>query len=284
MLVTRGKLPAGAVLVIGSGQSGCRDGRGAARGQTGGIPVLRAGPVGQPRRIGEARPVLVAAAYRRPGRPASARCRARLPAGSTCRRPGAAAATTFTTRALEPNGCHAVRPLPRLRCAASPASPRTSPIASPGVISATPSSWTASRKLTNAKRNVDTRDPRAGATRGSIRLRRFDLDLVRRGRCSPAGHRPNYESWVHCPGAFDELGFPIHEEGASTAVLYFVGGALPAQAQIVLADQRRRRGRRARRRQDRSAARERAMSATGSKSEVGVARASAASNLPSGSG
>ena len=39
------------------------------------------------------------------------------------------------------------------------------------------------------------------------------------------GFRPHYESWVHCPGAFDELGFPIHEEGASTVApgLYFVG-------------------------------------------------------------
>ena len=40
-----------------------------------------------------------------------------------------------------------------------------------------------------------------------------------------SGFRPDYESWVHCPGAFDELGFPIHDEGASTVVpgLYFVG-------------------------------------------------------------
>jgi putative flavoprotein involved in K+ transport len=39
------------------------------------------------------------------------------------------------------------------------------------------------------------------------------------------GFRPDYESWVRCPGAFDELGFPLHEEGASTVVpgLYFVG-------------------------------------------------------------
>jgi glycine/D-amino acid oxidase-like deaminating enzyme len=39
------------------------------------------------------------------------------------------------------------------------------------------------------------------------------------------GFRPDYESWVRIPGAFDELGFPIHEEGASTVVdgLYFVG-------------------------------------------------------------
>jgi putative flavoprotein involved in K+ transport len=39
------------------------------------------------------------------------------------------------------------------------------------------------------------------------------------------GFRPDYESWVHCRGAFDEFGFPVHEEGASTVVrgLYFVG-------------------------------------------------------------
>ena len=39
------------------------------------------------------------------------------------------------------------------------------------------------------------------------------------------GFRPDYESWVRCPGAFDALGFPIHEEGASTVVpgLFFVG-------------------------------------------------------------
>jgi putative flavoprotein involved in K+ transport len=39
------------------------------------------------------------------------------------------------------------------------------------------------------------------------------------------GFRPGYESWVHCPGAFDELGFPVHRDGASTAApgLYFAG-------------------------------------------------------------
>ena len=39
------------------------------------------------------------------------------------------------------------------------------------------------------------------------------------------GFRPDYESWVRIPGAFDELGFPVHVEGASTVVagLYFVG-------------------------------------------------------------
>jgi cation diffusion facilitator CzcD-associated flavoprotein CzcO len=39
------------------------------------------------------------------------------------------------------------------------------------------------------------------------------------------GFRPDYERWVRFPGAFDELGFPVNEEGASTVVpgLYFVG-------------------------------------------------------------
>jgi putative flavoprotein involved in K+ transport len=39
------------------------------------------------------------------------------------------------------------------------------------------------------------------------------------------GFRPDYASWIKVPGAFDDLGFPIHEEGASTAVdgLFFVG-------------------------------------------------------------
>jgi putative flavoprotein involved in K+ transport len=40
-----------------------------------------------------------------------------------------------------------------------------------------------------------------------------------------AGFRPDYESWVDFPGAFDELGFPIDHDGASTIVpgLYFAG-------------------------------------------------------------
>ena len=39
------------------------------------------------------------------------------------------------------------------------------------------------------------------------------------------GFRPDYESWVDCPGGFDELGFPLHRDGASTAVpgLHFAG-------------------------------------------------------------
>jgi putative flavoprotein involved in K+ transport len=39
------------------------------------------------------------------------------------------------------------------------------------------------------------------------------------------GFRPDYASWVQVPNAFDGHGFPIHHEGASTAApgLYFVG-------------------------------------------------------------
>ena len=39
------------------------------------------------------------------------------------------------------------------------------------------------------------------------------------------GFRPDYSSWLTWAEAFDEHGFPIHEEGASTVVpgLYFVG-------------------------------------------------------------
>ena len=40
-----------------------------------------------------------------------------------------------------------------------------------------------------------------------------------------SGYRPRYRDWVHLPGAFDELGFPIQRDGASTVVpgLYFMG-------------------------------------------------------------
>jgi putative flavoprotein involved in K+ transport len=39
------------------------------------------------------------------------------------------------------------------------------------------------------------------------------------------GFRPGYGSWVAVPGAFDDLGFPRHVDGASTVLpgLYFVG-------------------------------------------------------------
>jgi putative flavoprotein involved in K+ transport len=40
-----------------------------------------------------------------------------------------------------------------------------------------------------------------------------------------AGFRPDYPSWVKPPGCFDELGFPIQTDGASSVIpgLYFLG-------------------------------------------------------------
>ncbi|HEX6547136.1 MAG TPA: NAD(P)/FAD-dependent oxidoreductase [Candidatus Dormibacteraeota bacterium] len=40
-----------------------------------------------------------------------------------------------------------------------------------------------------------------------------------------SGFRPDYARWVHVPGAFDEWGFPVAPDGASTVApgLYFVG-------------------------------------------------------------
>jgi putative flavoprotein involved in K+ transport len=39
------------------------------------------------------------------------------------------------------------------------------------------------------------------------------------------GFRPDYGGWVHVPGAFDDLGFPLHADGESTTApgLFFVG-------------------------------------------------------------
>jgi putative flavoprotein involved in K+ transport len=39
------------------------------------------------------------------------------------------------------------------------------------------------------------------------------------------GFRPDYRAWVNVPGAFDDLGFPVQHDGASTVApgLYFVG-------------------------------------------------------------
>ena len=39
------------------------------------------------------------------------------------------------------------------------------------------------------------------------------------------GFRPDYRSWVHIPGAFDEAGFPLQRDGASSVApgLFFIG-------------------------------------------------------------
>jgi len=40
-----------------------------------------------------------------------------------------------------------------------------------------------------------------------------------------SGYRPGYQSWVHFPEAFDDLGFPVQEDGSSTVIagLHFMG-------------------------------------------------------------
>lgn len=55
---------------------------------------------------------------------------------------------------------------------------------------------------------------------------REHLDLAGFGAIVFAGgFRPDYASWAAVDGAFDELGFPVHDDGASTVApgLYFVG-------------------------------------------------------------
>lgn len=53
-----------------------------------------------------------------------------------------------------------------------------------------------------------------------------ELDLSGIGAVIFAGgFRPDYQRWIDIPGAFDDLGFPIHVEGTSSAAagLHFVG-------------------------------------------------------------
>jgi putative flavoprotein involved in K+ transport len=79
------------------------------------------------------------------------------------------------------------------------------------------------RKLV-AERGLPTPSiPEPGAFKGEAPE---DLDLAGIGVVIFAGgFRPDYSSWVHVTGAFDDLGFSIHADGASTAApgLYFVG-------------------------------------------------------------
>ena len=75
------------------------------------------------------------------------------------------------------------------------------------------------------------REREAGRPRGAVDPGPLDatpggVDLDRIGAVVIAGgYRPDYAHWVHVPGAFDPLGFPVHDEGASArrAGLYFVG-------------------------------------------------------------
>jgi putative flavoprotein involved in K+ transport len=61
--------------------------------------------------------------------------------------------------------------------------------------------------------------PIEGDARETLNLKGFAAIVL------AGGFRPDYESWVDIPGAFDQLGFPIHAEGASPVAdgLYFIG-------------------------------------------------------------
>lgn len=66
---------------------------------------------------------------------------------------------------------------------------------------------------------IATPEPFAGAGPESVDLRRIGAVLF------TGGFRPDYGSWVRFPEVFDDQGFPIHANGASVAVpgLYFAG-------------------------------------------------------------
>jgi putative flavoprotein involved in K+ transport len=67
----------------------------------------------------------------------------------------------------------------------------------------------------------DIPDPEPFDARAPARLPLRDVGVV----VFTGGFRPDYRSWVQWPEAFDDLGFPIHQDGASTVVpgLYFAG-------------------------------------------------------------
>jgi putative flavoprotein involved in K+ transport len=79
-------------------------------------------------------------------------------------------------------------------------------------------------RKTAAERGIDPPDipdPEPFAPRGPE-----EIDQARLGSVVFAGgFRPDYRSWLPWPEAFDEFGFPIQQDGASTVVpgLYFVG-------------------------------------------------------------
>ena len=65
-------------------------------------------------------------------------------------------------------------------------------------------------------------DPEPFAAGGAPR----EIDLDALGAVIFAtGYRPDHARWIDVPGAFDERGFPLHADGASTAAegLYFTG-------------------------------------------------------------
>ena len=70
----------------------------------------------------------------------------------------------------------------------------------------------------------------------SLDVRRFGAVIF------TSGYRPAYASWIHAAGGFDELGYPIQEDGSSTVVAGppLHGRALSAQTQVGKPSRRRR--------------------------------------------
>jgi putative flavoprotein involved in K+ transport len=89
-------------------------------------------------------------------------------------------------------------------------------------------------------------EPFDGAAPETVDVRGFGAAIF------TSGFRPDYASWLRWPEAFDQQGFPLQNDGESTAVpgLFFPRHALPAKAEV-LAPARRGRGRRDRRGADR---------------------------------
>jgi putative flavoprotein involved in K+ transport len=68
---------------------------------------------------------------------------------------------------------------------------------------------------------IETIEPEPFDTAAPVELDVRDFGAV----IFATGFRPDYASWVRVPGAFDDNGFPIHHECASTVApgLYFIG-------------------------------------------------------------
>ncbi len=75
--------------------------------------------------------------------------------------------------------------------------------------------------LGRGERPPELPEPRPLTADGSDEISVRDLGAV----VFTSGYRPAYRDWVQVPDAFDDLGFPIQRDGASTVVpgLYFVG-------------------------------------------------------------
>jgi putative flavoprotein involved in K+ transport len=215
-------LPPGRVLVVGSGQSGCQIAE--ELHLAGRDVVLACGRAPwTPPALGRPRLHLVGSTRRVPrrdsrvaARPRRAALRERPDVGPRRRSRPARADAAGTGRRRS-------RATSSGRRTAACSSPTTSPRASPGATSGTCSSasscgpsWPSEGWAIPAS---TTRNPSKPRRRSRSTLADFGAAIF------AGGFRPDYRSWLPWQDAFDEHGFPIHRDGASTVVpgLYFVG-------------------------------------------------------------